>query len=201
MQLELIQDPVTIPQLKAKADTCTACTLYQGTKQAVFSSGPHNASIMIVGEAPGENEDNDGIPFVGKAGQLLNKALAAVGIPRTICYVTNTCKHRPTNNRTPTPSEANICSTLFLTREISVVKPKVIIALGNPAMKYFLGQDKAISTTRGNWYDHAGIALIPIFHPAFILRNPERSPGSPADLFWKDLQAVKAKLEELKVPL
>lgn len=198
MQLLLFEKPspeISIAQLKAEADICKACPLYQGAKQAVFSNGPVTAKIMFVGEAPGEHEDDEGIPFVGKSGQLLNRALEGVGIHRTDAYVTNTCKHRPPNNRTPTPTEASQCTTRFLAKEIEIVQPRVIVPLGNPAMQFFLGAGNSIGKTRGQWFEYKGYAVFPTFHPAYVLRNPQRTTGSPADLFWKDLQTIKAKLD------
>jgi uracil-DNA glycosylase family 4 len=198
MQLLLFEKPsseILIAQLKAEADICKACPLYQGAKQAVFSDGPITAKVMFVGEAPGENEDEQGIPFVGKSGQLLNRALTAVGINRADSYVTNTCKHRPPDNRTPTLSEAIQCTTRFLAKEIEIIRPMVIVPLGNPAMQFFLGADKGITKTRGNWFDYKGYQVFPTFHPAYVLRNPQRTPGSPADFFWRDLQTIKAKLD------
>lgn len=198
MQLLLFEKPnaeISIAHLKAEADICKACPLYQGTKQAVFSDGPITAKIMFVGEAPGENEDEQGIPFVGKSGQLLNKALDGVGISRSDSYVTNTCKHRPPANRTPTPTEALQCTTRFLSKEIGLINPTVIVPLGNPAMQFFLGADKSITKVRGQWFDYKGYLVFPTFHPAYVLRNPQRTTGSPADLFWKDLQVIKERLD------
>ena len=198
MQLLLFDQPtpkLTIEVLKAEADICTACPLYQGHTKCVFNSGAISARIMICGEAPGQHEQEQGLPFVGKSGELLNKALESVGLSRDDCYVTNTCKHRPPDNRTPTPSEALQCTTRFLSKEIEIVKPQVIVPLGNPAMKFFLGEDQSITKTRGNWYKYKGYDVFPAFHPAYVLRNPSRTPGSPADLFWKDLQTIKAKLD------
>jgi len=198
MQLLLFDRPsseISMAQLKAEADICKSCPLYKGAKQAVFSDGPITAQVMFVGEFPGENEDEQGIPFVGKSGQLLNKALDAIGLNRNSIYITNTCKHRPPDNRTPAPSEISVCTTRFLAKEIEIIKPRIVVPLGNLAMQFLLGVTNSITKTRGQWFDYKGHPVFPTFHPAYVLRHPQRTMGSPADLFWKDLQTIKAKLD------
>lgn len=199
MQLEIFSEPLpTLEELKNKARQCVLCPLHDQPGGGVaFNDGTTQAKLMIVGEAPGEDEATEGIPFVGKAGQLLNKALAAVGIERSSVYVTNVAKHRPANNRTPTPEEQKLCGSHFLKYEIKIVNPRVIVPLGNSAMQFFLGPDYRITSVRGQWFERDGRWILPIFHPAFVLRNPARTPGSPASLFWEDIQKVKQFLDRL----
>jgi DNA polymerase len=183
--------------LKAQAQSCAACRLAEGRTQVVFGEGNPDARLMFVGEGPGEEEDRQGRPFVGKAGQLLDKILEAAGIPRGEVYITNIVKCRPPNNRTPLPDEAKACTSRWLVREIELVSPQVIVPLGAVAAEFFLGEKVPITKARGNWYEWHGIRVFPMFHPAYLLRNPSRAPGSPKHLTWLDIQEVKRVLESL----
>ncbi len=183
--------------LKEKARHCTACRLAEGRTQVVFGEGDPDARLMFVGEAPGADEDRLGRPFVGKAGQLLDRILEAAGIPRESVYITNVVKCRPPENRTPLPDEAKTCSNLWLLPEIELVKPQIIVPLGSVAAQFFLGKKVPITRARGQWFEWNGILVFPMFHPAYLLRNPSRAPGSPKALTWRDIQEVKKKLEEL----
>lgn len=200
MQLLLFKKELPVLQdLVEEAKLCTDCSLcnQEGGGVAFYDGTPHT-DVMFIGEAPGENEAIQGKPFVGRAGKLLTLGLNKLGLPRESVYITNVCKHRPANNRTPTPLEQSICSTKFLAKELQIVDPKVIVPLGNPAMRFFLGAGQSISRTRGKWYQYDGRLVLPMFHPAYVLRNPDRSEGSPADLLWKDLCKLKNKLTELE---
>ena len=183
--------------LKAKAQSCRACRLTEGRTQVVFSRGNPEARLMFVGEAPGADEDRQGLPFVGKAGQLLDRILEAAGIDPNEVYITNVVKCRPPNNRTPLPDEVKICTQLWLLPEIEIVRPQIIVPLGSVATQFFLGQKVSITKARGQWFEWNGIKVFPMFHPAYLLRNPSRAPGSPKALTWRDIQEVKRALDAL----
>ncbi|MGQ9692428.1 MAG: uracil-DNA glycosylase [Thermaceae bacterium] len=183
--------------LRAQARTCTACRLVEGRTQVVFGEGHPDAQLMFVGEGPGEEEDRQGRPFVGKAGQLLDRILEAAGIPREEVYITNIVKCRPPQNRTPLPDEAKACTARWLVKEIEHVRPQIIVPLGAVAAEFFLGEKASITRVRGQWFHWQGIRIFPMFHPAYLLRNPSRAPGSPKHLTWLDIQEVKKALESL----
>jgi uracil-DNA glycosylase len=173
---------------------CTRCPLaYAGRRKIVFADGDPNARLMFVGEGPGADEDASGIPFVGKAGQLLNNMIAAMGVKREEVYIANIVKCRPPANRAPEPVEANTCSQ-FLLRQIDVVQPKVIVALGATAATYLLGVKQSLASLRGRWHGCRGAKLVVTYHPAFLLRDP-RQKGEA----WKDLQMVMKEMG-LKAP-
>ena len=168
---------------------CTRCPLaYAGRRKIVFGDGDANARLMFVGEGPGADEDTSGIPFVGKAGQLLNNMIQAMGLKREQVYIANIVKCRPPNNRAPEPVEANTCDQ-FLLRQIDVVQPQVVMALGATAATYLLGVRQSLSGLRGRWHKCRGAKLAVTYHPAFLLRDP-RMKGEA----WKDLQMVMKEL-------
>ena len=168
---------------------CTRCPLaYAGRRKIVFGDGSPSARLMFVGEGPGADEDAQGIPFVGKAGQLLNNMITAMGLARDDVYIANIVKCRPPNNRVPEPIEANTCSQ-FLLRQIDVVQPEVVVALGATAAMYLLGVKQSLSTLRGQWHTCRGAKLAVTYHPAFLLRDPRQKAEA-----WKDLQMVMAEL-------
>jgi len=168
---------------------CTRCPLaYGGRHKIVFANGDPGARLMFVGEGPGADEDSTGEPFVGKAGQLLNNMIQAMGLQREQVYVANIVKCRPPANRVPEPIEANTCSP-FLLRQIDVVQPQVIVALGATAATYLLGVKQSLASLRGKWHECRGAKLAVTYHPAFLLRDP-RQKGEA----WKDLQRVMAEL-------
>jgi uracil-DNA glycosylase len=168
---------------------CTRCPLaYAGRRKIVFGDGDGNARLMFVGEGPGADEDASGIPFVGKAGQLLNNMIQAMGLKREQVYIANIVKCRPPNNRAPEPVEANTCDQ-FLLRQIDVVQPQVVVALGATAATYLLGVRQSLSGLRGRWHKCRGAKLAVTYHPAFLLRDP-RMKGEA----WKDLQMVMKEL-------
>jgi len=168
---------------------CTRCPLaYAGRHKIVFGDGSPAARLMFIGEGPGADEDIQGLPFVGKAGQLLNNMIGAMGLSRTDVYIANIVKCRPPGNRVPEPIEANTCSP-FLLRQIDVVQPEVIVALGATAAMYLLGVKQSLSSLRGRWHTCRGAKLAVTYHPAFLLRDPRQKAEA-----WKDLQMVMATL-------
>lgn len=173
---------------------CTRCPLaYAGRRKIVFGDGSPNARLMFVGEGPGADEDAQGLPFVGKAGQLLNNMIAAMGVQRADVYIANIVKCRPPANRVPEPVEANICSQ-FLVQQIDVVRPQVIVALGSTAAMYLLGVKQSLTSLRGQWFESRGAKVAVTYHPAFLLRDPRMKAEA-----WKDLQRVMTELG-LKAP-
>ena len=173
---------------------CTRCPLaYAGRRTIVFGDGDANARLMFVGEGPGADEDISGVPFVGRAGQLLNNMIQAMGLTREQVYIANIVKCRPPNNRVPEPAEAETCDQ-FLLQQIDVIQPQVIVALGATAAMYLLGVKQSLSSLRGRWHECRGAKLAVTYHPAFLLRDP-RQKGEA----WKDLQMVMTEMG-LKAP-
>jgi len=176
-------------EIQEEIGDCTRCPLaYAGRRKIVFGDGSPTARLMFVGEGPGADEDAQGLPFVGKAGQLLNNMIAAMGLARAEVYIANIVKCRPPNNRVPELVEANTCSQ-FLLRQIDVVQPEVIVALGSTAAMYLLGVKQSLSSLRGRWHKCRGAKLAVTYHPAFLLRDPRQKAEA-----WKDLQMVMAEL-------
>jgi uracil-DNA glycosylase family 4 len=172
---------------------CTRCALHKGRHSIVFADGSPTARLMFVGEGPGADEDAQGLPFVGRAGQLLNNMISAMGLKREECYIANVVKCRPPGNRTPEPEEANTCSQ-FLFRQIDVVRPQVLVALGATAATYLLGQRQPLAGLRGRVHAFRGMSLIVTYHPAFLLRDPRQKKEA-----WADLQIAMKELG-LKAP-
>lgn len=183
-------DPVSaLRQIREDIGDCTRCRLHkQGRKQIVFGVGNPRAELMFIGEAPGADEDEQGEPFVGRAGQLLNNMIKAMGLSREDVYIANIIKCRPPNNRTPERDECETCSP-FLMRQIEVIGPKAIVALGAVAAKTLLAINAPMSELRGRWYDFRGTKLAVTYHPAFLLRDPRQKKET-----WKDLQMVMKDL-------
>jgi DNA polymerase len=178
--LKVIQDEI---------GDCTRCPLaYGGRHKIVFGDGSPTARLMFIGEGPGADEDASGVPFVGKAGQLLNNMISAMGLKREEVYIANIVKCRPPANRQPEPVEAGTCSQ-FLIRQIDVVQPEVIVALGATAARYTLGVNQTLSSLRGQWFTARGAKVAVTYHPAFLLRDP-RQKGEA----WKDLQRVMVEM-------
>lgn len=167
---------------------CTRCGLHKGRNKIVFADGSPNARLLFVGEGPGADEDAQGLPFVGRAGQLLNNMIAAMGLKREEIYIANVVKCRPPSNRTPEPEEANTCSP-FLFRQIDVVRPEVVVALGATAATYLLGQRQPLAGLRGRVHNFRGSKLIVTYHPAFLLRDPRQKKEA-----WADLQIAMREL-------
>ena len=169
---------------------CTRCGLCEGRKTIVFGDGNPDADLMFVGEGPGEQEDRRGLPFVGRAGELLTQMIErGIEIPRSEVYICNIVKCRPPRNRTPLPDEVRACRP-FLDGQIDAVRPRVIVSLGKPAASLLLGRDVAITRIRGTWHEYRGIPLMPTLHPAFVLRQYTEQNRRAV---WEDLKAALAR--------
>jgi uracil-DNA glycosylase family 4 len=176
---------------------CQRCDLAPTRTNVVVSRGSPTAPVLIIGEGPGQQEDEQGLPFVGKSGQLLEKILASVRFDtEQDVYICNIVKCRPPNNRVPTAVEVAACKG-YLLEQIRLVDPKIILLTGATALKSLLGVKLGISKVRGQWMEWEGRLCMPIFHPAYLLRNPSRDKGSPKWLMWQDIQTVRAKVDEL----
>jgi DNA polymerase len=179
---------------------CHRCDLGANRTHAVIGRGNLQAPVMIIGEGPGQHEDETGLPFVGKAGQLLEKILASVKLnSEKDIYICNIVKCRPPGNRTPTLDEAEACKP-YLLEQIRLVDPKIILLTGATAVKGLTGDKRGITKIRGEWMEWQGRLCMPILHPAYLLRNPSREPGSPKWLMWQDIQAVRTKLAQVLDP-
>ncbi len=196
----LLRDPTPwgpspdLEQVRAFLGDCQRCRLAEGRQQIVFGDGDPHAELLFVGEGPGEQEDRQGLPFVGRAGELLTQMIErGLGIPRASVYICNVVKCRPPQNRTPLADEVSTCRT-FLDGQIDAVKPKVIVALGKPAASLLLGRDVAITRVRGTWQEYRGMPVMPTFHPAFILRQ---YTAENRRLVWNDLKAALQRAREL----
>jgi uracil-DNA glycosylase family 4 len=176
--------PSVLKLIREDIGDCTRCRLHKGRTNLVFGVGNVNADLMFVGEGPGADEDAKGEPFVGRAGQLLNNMISAMGIKREDVYIANVVKCRPPSNRTPEKDECDTCSP-FLMRQIDIIKPKVIVALGAVAAKNLLAVNDSMSNLRGRWYDFRDSKLVVTYHPAYLLRDPRQKKEA-----WKDLQMV-----------
>ncbi len=178
-----------LARLAEAVEACRRCPLYRTRTHAVVSDGSPSAKLVFVGEAPGRDEDLQGKPFVGAAGQLLTKMIQAMGFKREEVYICNVLKDRPPGNRTPLPEEIEACMP-FLEEQLAILQPQVICTLGAVATKALLGPHVSITKIRGEVREYQGMMLVPTFHPAYLLRNP------PAKKFaWEDLKRVKQLLE------
>jgi len=176
--------PSALKLIREDIGDCTRCRLHKGRTNLVFGVGNVNADLMFIGEGPGADEDAQGEPFVGRAGQLLNNMISAMGLKREDVYIANVVKCRPPSNRTPEKDECDTCSP-FLMRQIDVIKPKVIVALGAVAAKNLLAVSDSMANLRGRWYDFRNSKLVVTYHPAYLLRDPRQKKEA-----WKDLQMV-----------
>jgi uracil-DNA glycosylase len=185
--------------MRQDCDQCDRCELGATRTHAVVSRGNPNAKIMIIGEGPGENEDLTGKPFVGKAGQLLDRVLESVKLTEDDVFICNIVKCRPPGNRKPTKAEMNACRP-YLMEQIRLVNPPIIMLAGASAIEG-LFNEKAIKITqiRGTWREWEGRQCLPVFHPSYLLRNPSKEKGSPKWLMWQDIQEVKRKLDEINL--
>lgn len=193
---QLAASAATLEELRQHMAAFDGCNLKFTAKNLVFADGNPNADLMLVGEAPGRDEDLEGLPFVGRSGRLLDRMLAAIGLDRTSAYIANVIPWRPPGNRTPTPHETEICRP-FIERQIELVNPKVLVNLGGPSAKTLLNTTDGILRLRGNWRVHttaSGIAIpaMPTLHPAYLLRTPAHKK-----LAWRDFLEVKAKLRAI----
>lgn len=177
-----------LESLEQKSRGCVECSLSENRNTVVFGEGNAKAKVMAIGEGPGAREDEQGLPFVGPAGELLRGGFKKVGLDENDIYITNTVKCRPPGNRDPEPEELDACRP-YLDRQLELIDPDVILTLGNFALQYCLGEDKRISRSRGEVYDWESQKLVPTYHPAYILRN-----RSDADKFFKDLKLVAVQL-------
>jgi DNA polymerase len=174
--------------------SCNKCPLATlGRSTIVFGIGNPDADLMFVGEGPGRDEDRLGLPFVGRAGQLLTKIIQAMDMQRKDVFITNVVKCRPPNNRAPSPEESKICISLLLYKQIEIVQPKIICTLGSIATQAFLGPQSRISHIRGHFQEMPNYLLMPTYHPAYLLRNPPAKK-----LVWEDMKKIMKKLAELK---
>ena len=183
-----LDDEAAWSELERSVAECTKCELHESRTKVVFGVGNHNADLLIIGEAPGRDEDLQGEPFVGRAGQLLNAMLAAIGFQREQVYIANILKCRPPNNRDPRPEEAACCHP-WLQLQIDLVKPKVILAIGRIAAHNLLNTDDSVGAMRGRQHSYNGIPLIVSYHPAYLLRKPVEKRKS-----WQDLKLVRSLL-------
>ena len=177
-------------ELEEAIKGCKGCRLCNNRTNIVFGTGKKDAKLMFIGEGPGADEDLQGIPFVGKAGKLMNEAFRGLEIKRDEVYIANIVKCRPPSNRNPEDDEAGVCLN-YLRNQVMLVKPKIIVLLGNVAIKNILGKEYGITSARGNWIEKKGILYMPTFHPAALLRDDSKKID-----FWQDLKEVKKKLEE-----
>ena len=177
--------------LQYECARCRECALSQTRQNVVFGTGNPRAEIMLVGEGPGANEDEQGVPFVGKAGALLDDMLAIIGLDRTMVYITNIVKCRPPQNRDPLNIEQEACEG-WLTAQIELMKPKIIICLGRIAAMKYIKEDFKITKEHGQWFEKDGILRIALFHPAALLRDPRRKPET-----FEDLKTIQAKIREV----
>jgi uracil-DNA glycosylase len=182
----------TLEALRALLDTFDGCALKSTATRLVFADGNPQARVMFVGEAPGRDEDIEGLPFVGRSGKLLDRMIAAIGLDRGKAYIANVIPWRPPGNRTPTPQETQICLP-FIQRQIELVNPDILVTLGNPSTQTLLGTREGIMRTRGKWFDYdtgtRTIRALPTFHPAYLLRSPSYKRMS-----WQDLRAIAKAL-------
>ncbi|MEE2752176.1 MAG: uracil-DNA glycosylase family protein [Myxococcota bacterium] len=185
-------DSEALLAVRAELGACERCGLCKGRTNLVFGTGDPDADLMIIGEAPGAQEDRKGLPFVGPAGQMLDNMLRHVlGLERSDVYISNVVKCRPPNNRTPEPEEIATCRP-FLMRQVEAVKPKVILSLGRPAAQTLLETSRGITSLRGQWAEVGGTPLLPTFHPAYLLRKPQDKR-----LVFQDLKALKERYDQL----
>ncbi len=181
-----------LKKLRDEALGCTRCELHQTRKTVVFGTGNENADLMFVGEAPGADEDRSGEAFVGRAGQLLTKIIEAMELTRDEVYIANVIKCRPPGNRNPSSFEIETCEP-FLQKQIELIKPKVICALGAFATQTLLRTNQRISMLRGRFHDYHGIKVMPTYHPAYLLRNPHGKRD-----VWEDMKKVMAELSQFQ---
>jgi len=187
----------TMEQIKVHCNRCHRCELGATRTNAVVWRGNLEADLMIIGEGPGQNEDETGLPFVGKAGQLLDKILASVNLTEADVLIGNIVKCRPPGNRTPTQEEMDACRP-YLMEQIRMVDPKIILLSGASSVRGVLGDKRGITKIRGEWITWNDRLCMPVFHPAYLLRNPSKERGSPKWLMWQDIQTVRTKLDEIR---
>ncbi len=177
--------------LESQVEACRMCGLCEHIQHKVPGQGDHHSPLMFIGEGPGQVEDEQGLAFVGPAGQLLTRMLLAIDLPRDRVYICNVVKCRPPNNRVPEPQEAAACM-LHLRMQVALVRPKVIVLLGSTAAKNTLGEDIRITRDRGKWFERKGVWMMPTYHPSALLRDTSKKRDA-----WEDMQSLRDKLMEL----
>lgn len=187
-------------ELKERVAGCVRCDLSSSRKNTVFGQGSRDTPLVFVGEGPGFDEDERGEAFVGKAGRLLTRILASVDLDRGSVFITNVVKCRPPENREPVPDEMMACG-IFLETQLALLRPRIVVTLGNTPTKWLLRTSEGITALRGRWIPWRGILLFPMFHPSYLLRNESRKKGSPKDLTWRDVKALREKVDELGLSL
>lgn len=183
---------MTWNELESSCRSCTKCALHETRTNCVFGCGNRNTDIMFIGEAPGENEDLQGIPFVGRAGKLFDQYLAAVGIERDDVYIANMLKCRPPKNRDPLPAEQDLCIE-YLREQVRLIKPKLIVCLGRISAMRLIDPKFRITQQHGQWFKRGNFEICAVYHPSLLLRDPRRKPE-----MLTDMKAVKARLDEIK---
>ncbi len=188
----ILEEAMSLEGVREILGECTRCRLHEKRTKIVFGQGNPHARLMFIGEGPGADEDRQGLAFVGKAGQLLTRIIAAIGLSRDEVYIANIVKCRPPKNREPQPDEIETCLP-FLRQQIRAIRPEIICALGAPAARTLLNANAPISRLRGKFYDLDGIQVMPTYHPAYLLRNPaEKRP------VWEDMQAIQKLYEQAR---
>ena len=192
---ETARSAPTIDALREALASFNGCNLRFGARSTVFADGNPEANVMLIGEAPGRDEDRQGLPFVGRAGQLLDRMLTAINLDRTSCYITNMIPWRPPGNRSPTPLEIELCRP-FIERHVELVNPQIVVLLGNVSTKALLGTTRGILSLRGTWSQYhpnsdMAIPALPTLHPAYLLRNPAQKK-----LSWLDFLSLRAHLDQ-----
>jgi len=180
-------------ELEESIKDCSKCKLCTNRNNIVFGTGNKETTLMMIGEGPGADEDKEGIPFVGKAGQLMDKAFEGIGIKREEIYIANIVKCRPPSNRVPEEDEAEACLD-YLRNQVVLIKPKIIVLLGSTALKNVLGEEYSITASRGKWIEKKGIMYMPTWHPAALLRDENKKIE-----FWRDLKEVKKQYDFIKL--
>ena len=196
MNNEIFSIPSAWMELEERVKNCKECKLCETRTNTVFGQGNRDSGVVLIGEGPGEDEDLQGLAFVGKAGQLLTQILEAGKISRDDVFIMNIVKCRPPENRTPTAEEMAKCSQ-HLEAQLALLRPMIVVCLGNTPMKWLLQTTEGISKIRGKWFDWRGAKLMPMFHPSYLLRNQSRAKGSPKDQTWMDVQALKKQIEDM----
>ena len=184
-----------LAKLQTELSNCSGCDLGRSRTRLVFGAGSPDADLMFIGEAPGYHEDQQGVPFVGRAGELLTKIIEAIGFARDQVYIGNVLKCRPPGNRNPAPDETMACLP-FLLRQIEIIQPRIIVTMGNPATQSLLQTKQGITKLRGRFTEWHGIEVMPTFHPAYLLRNP-----AVKRTVWEDMQKVWGRMRELGLPV
>lgn len=182
-----------IEALKQAISVCHKCSLHSTRNNVVPGEGNINGGIMFIGEGPGQEEDRQGRPFVGPAGQLLDKMLASINLDRTKVYIANIVKCRPPNNRVPEEEEAQLCLP-YLRKQFAVIKPKIVVCLGSTAARYVIDRNLRITRDRGVWYEKMGCNFIATFHPSALLRDPEKKKDA-----WEDMKSIREKIDSLSL--